>query len=57
MPTEYIVEIIDGGYSQNYLEQLDFYIEKYAGQIIFVGMSVMTTQVPFALEAAQEIAR
>lgn len=47
------VHIIDGAYNEDYLEVLNNYIKENG--IIYIGMSVMTTQVPFALEASKII--
>lgn len=49
------VKIIDGAYDESYIETLKKYVEHYREQILYVGMSVMTTQVPLALEASKFI--
>ncbi len=51
----YDVTLIDGGYYGDYLKQIEKYIETYAEDVLFVGMSVMTTQVPFALEVSERV--
>lgn len=48
----YSVKIIDGAYHENYLELLK---DSLNDDVIYVGMTVMTTQIPFALEAAKVI--
>lgn len=49
----YEVKIIDGAYNKDYLEVLKNYVKEE--KVLYVGMAVMTTQVPFALEAAKVI--
>lgn len=49
----YDVKLIDCAYEEDYLDILMDYINKSA--ILYVGMSVMTTQIPFALEASKTI--
>ncbi len=49
----YKVRIIDGAYHEDYKEKLKSALHEMEGQILFVGMSVMVTQIPFALEAAK----
>ena len=51
----YDVKIIDGLYCENYLELLINYIKEHEQDILYVGMSVMTTQVPFALNTSKKI--
>lgn len=51
----YDVTIIDCAYEEKYLEILKDHVSK--SNVLFVGMSVMTTQVPFALEASKVIKR
>ena len=46
----YEIHIIDGAYDENYLTKLRDILK--AKQILFVGMTVMTTQVPLALKAS-----
>ena len=49
------VKIIDGAYYESYLDILRGYVIKHTEEIIYVGMSVMTTQVPLALRASKEV--
>ena len=49
----YNVHIIDGAYYQDYKEQLESAIHETADRIVFVGMSVMVTQIHFALESSK----
>jgi radical SAM superfamily enzyme YgiQ (UPF0313 family) len=49
----YNVHIIDGAYHEDYKEKIKADLLEMDGQILFVGMSVMITQIPFALEAAK----
>jgi len=49
----YDVSIIDCAYEEDYLNIIDNYINKL--EILYVGMGVMTTQIPFALEASKTI--
>ena len=49
----YDVRIIDGAYYPNYKEQLESVIQETENRIVFVGMSVMVTQIPFALESSK----
>lgn len=49
----YNATIVDGAYDENYIEVLKGVINK--GDVLYVGMSVMTTQVPFALEASKVV--
>jgi anaerobic magnesium-protoporphyrin IX monomethyl ester cyclase len=49
----YKVRIIDGAYDQDYKDKLKSVLNDMEGQILFVGMSVMVTQIPFALEASK----
>lgn len=49
----YNVRIIDGAYHEDYEEKLKSALHEMKGQILFVGMSVMVTQIPFALEASK----
>lgn len=49
------VKIIDGAYYENYVEILEDYIKKHRENILFVGMSVMTTQVPLAIKASRAV--
>ena len=51
----YTVEIIDGGYHEDYLTHLIKYLKEYHNEIVFVGMSVMTAQVPMAIRASVAI--
>lgn len=51
----YNVSIIDGAYHENYKEMLIKAIQEMGKRIIYVGMSVMVTQIPFALEAAKMV--
>jgi len=51
------VKIIDGAYYKNYIEILKNYINKHREKTLFVGMSVMTTQVPFAIKASKVVKR
>jgi radical SAM superfamily enzyme YgiQ (UPF0313 family) len=46
----YSVKIIDGAYDSDYLTQLADYIKE--NKVLYVGMTVMTTQIPYALEAS-----
>ena len=46
------VQIIDGAYHQDYLEQLRDLLSE---DVLYVGMTVMTSQIPFALEASKLI--
>jgi radical SAM superfamily enzyme YgiQ (UPF0313 family) len=46
------VSIIDGAYHEDYLDILQRMIEE---DVLYVGMTVMTTQIPFALEASKLI--
>jgi radical SAM superfamily enzyme YgiQ (UPF0313 family) len=46
------VAILDGAYYEDYLDRLK---EMLSGEVIYVGMTVMTTQIPFALEASKVI--
>ena len=50
----YDVKIIDGAYFDNYLEILKECLSEYSN-ILYVGMSVMITQIPLALEASKLI--
>jgi len=49
----YNVRIIDGAYHPDYKEMLAAAIQETGDRIVFVGMSVMVTQIPFALEASK----
>ena len=49
----YAVTIIDCAYEEEYLEILKDNVS--TSNILYVGMSVMTTQIPFALEASKVI--
>ena len=49
------VKIIDGAYYENFIEILEDYINRHRDKILFVGMSVMTTQVPLALKASRAV--
>ena len=49
----YDIEIIDGAYDENYIETLKALIAK--DDILYVGMSVMTTQIPLALNASRTV--
>ena len=51
----YKVTIIDGGYFPDYLDQMESYLDRFSEEVIYVGMSVMTTQVPFGLEVSRKI--
>ena len=51
------VKIIEGNYYENYGELLTQYIIENTANILFIGMSVMTPQVPFALNISQKIKR
>lgn len=51
----YNVHVIDGGYHKDYLDRLVDYVAAHEADIIWVGMSVMTTQVPLALAAAKAV--
>ena len=47
------VRIIDGAYYPDYKEKLVSAIQETGHRIVFVGMSVMVTQIPFALESSK----
>ncbi len=49
----YEVKIIDGAYDEDYLGILKDYLGRE--KPLYAGMTVMTTQIPFALEAAEVI--
>jgi len=49
------VKIIDGCYHENYLEILCNYLVDNKERLIFIGLSVMTPQVPVALKVSKEI--
>ena len=49
----YKVRIIDGAYHEDYKEKLKSALHDLEGRILFVGMSVMVTQIPFALETSK----
>ena len=49
----YNVHIIDGAYHEDYKEKIKTDLHEMEWQILFVGMSFMVTQIPFALEAAK----
>jgi len=49
----YDVVVIDGAYHSDYKEILKIKLAEYKGRILFVGMSVMVTQIPFALETSK----
>ena len=51
----YDVTIIDCAYEDEYLEILKNHVS--TSNVLYVGMSVMTTQIPFALEASKVIKR
>ena len=51
----YAVELIDGAYYENYIDILKDVITSDKEQILFVGMSVMITQIPMALKASKLI--
>jgi radical SAM superfamily enzyme YgiQ (UPF0313 family) len=51
----YRVRVIDGAYHENYKEQLKLTLNNMGEQILFVGMSVMVTQIPFALETSKTV--
>lgn len=51
------VKIIDGAYYENYIEMLEGYINRCREKILFVGMSVMTTQVPLAIKTSRAVKR
>ena len=50
----YCVKIIDGGYYENYCDLLINYALSKKDKILYVGMSVMTTQVPMALSVSKK---
>ncbi len=47
------VKIIDGGLDKEYIAGLRAFLSKNRDAILFVGLSVMTTQVPMALETSR----
>lgn len=49
------VTLIDGGYHLDYLDRLEDALKRHKIKVCYVGMSVMTTQVPLALRAAQRV--
>jgi len=49
----YKVEILDGAYHDDYREKLKRLLHDGEHKILYVGMSVMVTQIPFALEASK----
>ena len=49
------VKIIDGAYDENYIEKCEEYLRRHKKRVIFVGMSVMTTQVPLANKASKRV--
>jgi radical SAM superfamily enzyme YgiQ (UPF0313 family) len=49
----YDVQIIDGAYHEDYLETLENSVKD--SEVLYAGMTVMTTQIPFALEASRVI--
>lgn len=53
----YNVRIIDGAYREDYKEKLKSALIDMDEQILFVAMSVMVTQIPFALEASKIVKR
>ncbi|MCK5611090.1 B12-binding domain-containing radical SAM protein [Candidatus Pacearchaeota archaeon] len=48
----YDVNVIDGAYNEDYLKMLGNLIEE---EVLYVGMTVMTPQIPFALEASKTV--
>ena len=50
----YDVNIIEGAYHEDYIERLGKTLAANDG-ILFVGMSVMVTQIPFALQASKVV--
>jgi anaerobic magnesium-protoporphyrin IX monomethyl ester cyclase len=51
----YEVHLIDGAYHEDYLDRLRTILAKHGDEILYVGMSVMVTQIPFALEASRMV--
>ncbi|MCX5807574.1 MAG: radical SAM protein [Proteobacteria bacterium] len=51
----YEVRILDGAYHSDYIERIKVLLNKEADHILYIGMSVMVTQIPFALEASKAI--
>ena len=49
------VKVIDGGYYPDYMTMLMDYIDQRWNEILYVGMSVMTTQVPMALKTSRTL--
>ena len=47
------VKIIDGGLYSDYLQILSDFLHRNLKDVVYVGMSVMTTQVPMALKASK----
>lgn len=51
----YKIKIIDGAYDEDYREKLKDFIAEMSDKILYVGMSVMVTQIPFALAMSRVI--
>ena len=49
------VRIMDGGYYPDYMTLLTDYIDQHRNEILYIGMSVMTTQVPLALKTSRTL--
>lgn len=49
------VKIVDGAYYENYIQILEDHMNRARDNMLFVGMSVMTTQVPFAIKASRAV--
>lgn len=49
----FAVQIIDAGYRADYLDTFKKVLKEQGEEILYVGMSVMVTQIPLALEASK----
>ena len=51
----YDVRILDGAYHKDYIDKIKNLLKKETDHILYIGMSVMVTQIPYALEASKVI--
>lgn len=51
----YETVLLDGAYDEDYLSKLREYVARNREELLYIGMSVMTTQAPFVLEASRAI--
>jgi len=53
----YRVKLIDGAYDEDYLDRIGRILREEGPSILYVGLSVMVTQIPFALSASKAVKR